>query len=144
MAVRVTLTNKSQQTKSLAEKTSTNSLHMSRTVYQQLRSLAKNKHISDSYNNGLLPEEFVSMLDEFNKLSSGESVGEDTQELNKYLGELGIAEIYPFTKDMISIPEWVTPNSQDVARNVITSQTGTDYNVVTDIGGTIYNVVHET
>ena len=146
MAIRVTLTNKSQQTNKLAKSNTTSSsdIQMSRFVYQQLRSHVKSKQILDNYNNGLLPQEFMSLLEDFNKLQSGEVVSPAMVLLDEYLGSLGDTTTYHFTKDIINVEPWVSTFSQEPTRNVVHEIDGVTYNVIANISGTDYNVVHAT
>ena len=142
MAVKVVLTNKSQQTHALTTPStaSDNDVQMGRTVYQYLRSLVRNKGILDDYNNDRLPREFKNFLDSLDKKMQGEEVSDALNNLDEYLGSLGIESIYSFSKDMVNVEAWLDCMGQDNIRNVVTDESE---NVVVDVAGTTYNVIHE-
>ena len=143
MAIKVVLTNKSQQTNKLVKISSTpnNDIQISRLVYQQFRSLIKNKTILDDFNNNRIPQEFKNILINLNSLLLDEDVSEEIIKLDAYLGGLGLDYNYHFKKDIIDIELWVEPQYTARTRNVI-DRTNLD-NVIVDIDGTVYNVVHE-
>lgn len=145
MAVRIVLTNKSQPTLGLVEASTTshNDVQMNRLVYQQLRSLAKNKTISSDYDNGLLPKAFINLVEEFEKKHQGESVDDSINKLDEYLGSLGLTEEYPFSKDRVNIAQWATSGGGSSTRNVISAADSGD-NVIITVDGIDYNVVHNS
>jgi len=128
----------------------TDTLYMSRYIYQHLGSLVKNKSIVAAYNAGSISLEFRNFLDNMQKLSDGETDVE-TKALDEYLGALGDGKEYSYAKDYRGIPEWIDITGQDSYRNVATftgfvnGQQVIDKNVVyTDTNGITYNVVHKT
>jgi len=145
MSITVVLTNKSQQTGDLSTQNGPQSLVLSRTVYQQFRSLAQNKIILDRYNAGDLPPEFVKVLDAFNDIQNGKEVEGSMELLDEYLGGLGDTVQYPYSKDMIDIPPWIEVFAPSDFRNVISHTTdisGNETNVITKIAGQDYNIIH--
>ena len=125
MAVKVTLTNKSQ----IVTPTSSgsgNKLHMARSIYQQLGSLVKNKAIVESYNNGILPAEYKELLDKFNEIDqlrrSGSVLPDDLLPYaltDEYLGDLGVIQEYPYLKDVIELKNWLSGEGLDVYRILV-------------------------
>ena len=71
----------------------TDTLYMSRYIYQHLGSLVKNKSIVAAYNAGSISLEFRNFLDNMQKLSDGETDVE-TKALDEYLGALGDGKEY--------------------------------------------------
>jgi len=144
MSVKIILTNKAQQ---VGEVTSGNvdTLYLNRLVYQELRSLAKNKNIIDRVNTKSMPNELMTLFGNFDKILNNEEVDESIKNLDEYLGSLGVTTEYMYTKDIINIPNWVEVEQQDPYRNVIhANSAGTEYNVIYNDGSEDFNVVHRT
>ena len=142
MAIQVVLTNRSQETGNLTSVGSDDKVRVSRSVYQGLRSLAKNKTISDDYTNGKLPIELVDLYEKFNQINSGETIDIEIHKLDEYLGSLGISQDYEYTKDTLYIEPWVEYTDQLPSRNVVDDSTGTVNNIIDRATG--YNVIHNT
>ena len=89
---------------------------MERIFYQKLGSLVSNKKLDILYAENKLPLEYRRFLDEMNELYLKKNypiLGADIvvkpgiEELDKYLGSLGLTEDYPYSKDTIDIPAWL-------------------------------------
>ena len=110
-------------------------------IYRKLSSLTDNKSLVEPTG----PDsEFDRFLIEMEKIHSGEAVSEAITLLDKYLGNLGDTADYPFRDDTYVSEAWLDVNAQDVSRNVIYDNLGTDDNVITTIDGTDYNIIHAT
>ena len=146
MAIKVTLTNKSQQTGRLAKDstTSNNDIQISRFIYQQFRSLTKSKVILENYTDQVLPLEFMRLLQDFDDIQQTGASTDAINKLDEYLGTLGVTADYHFSKDVINVEPWVSVLTQEPTRNVIYNDNGVIKNVITNIDGTDYNVVHLT
>ncbi len=111
----IILTNKSQETGNLVKLVG-DKLLFSRTIYQHLGSLNKNRNLVSDYEADLLPKKYKEILDSLNdlhlktnypKLYPDIEVSKDTMELDEYLGSLGLTEVYPYSKDSVFIPDWI-------------------------------------
>ena len=143
---KVVLNNSSRLSKGIVT-TSGTKLFISRKVYQELGSLVANKKIIDAYTNNELSHEYVAILDELTKLNSGEEVDPAIEELDAFLGSLGIEAEYSYGKDTQSIPSWFEAVGQDAFRNVgkdIGVDDTAEFNIVHTIDGIAYNVVQST
>ncbi len=128
MAVKITLSNASQITLREPTLNEDNNIKFSRIFYQYLGSLVKNKTLLDDYDNNKLPLEYRRFLDEMNVLYMKFNYPELTQdlvvksgiiELDQYLGELGLTEKYPYSKDAIDIPSWLKAEAQEEYRQLV-------------------------
>ncbi len=147
MAVKVVLTNRSQEVGNLTSSGQDTKVRISRIVYQGLRSLAKNKIILDDYDNGKLPKELMDLYDKFAALTNGTNTEIEIETLDEYLGGLGKIQEYHYKKDIISIPPWIDVKEPSEYRNVITHLTdinGNEQNVIASISGQDYNIIHRT
>ena len=128
MAVKVILGNKSQETRALGINTTpevdTSTIIMSRSIYQNLRSLTKNKNIKQDWLDGKIPLELQELYDKLSTLSSNDPRSKDLSivALDQYLGGLGVTTSYPYMKDRISIKPWVAYEDQEETRSVIDTQ----------------------
>jgi hypothetical protein len=109
MALIVKLKNPSQVTTDLASTPSGNTLSLNRSVYQRLSSLIKNKTLLEDYNSGNLPVEFKDFLDQIETVNTGTATS-TTLVLNEYLGSLGVDSVYPYSKDVNDIADWLDIN----------------------------------
>lgn len=151
MAIKVTLTNKSQQTKTTGTTGQDGNVRFNRLVYQRLRSLIQNKTILADYEAGNLPAELVELFDEFDKISFNKTTKDDPVDvsekaaiIDEYLSSLGLDDDYFYSKDRLDILPWIDLETQAPYRNVITDIATVDYNIIVDIDGTDYNVIHDT
>lgn len=132
MALKVTLSNPSRSTKKEIV-VGANALKFPRDIYQKLGSLALNKTLLDDYTNGRLSPEYVKFLDEMNELLTTGIASEEIVALDKYLGDLGSLEEYPYQKDAVNIRVWFTSEGSSAVRSVVSGAdnvvSGTD-NVV--------------
>jgi len=128
MAIKVTLRNPSRVTIRSPKEDVVDEAKFDRTFYQYLGSLVKNKTLLDDYNDNKLPLEYRRFLDEMNTLYMKFNYPELTQdlvvkpgivELDQYLGELGLTEEYPYSKDTINIPNWLTLTPQEEHRQLV-------------------------
>ncbi len=142
MAVKVVLTNRSQETNSLTSSGQDGKIRVNRIVYQGLRSLAKNKTILEDYDNNKIPKELMELYDKFTTLTNGGTVDIETQALDEYLGSLGVDQTYEYVKDIIDIDAWMDVGAQALFRNVVDDSTGSTNNVIERTTG--YNVIHNT
>ncbi len=142
MAVRVVLTNRSQETGNLSKIGTDGSVRVNRIVYQGLRSLAKNKTISADYTAGLIPRELVELYEEFSKINDGDSSNTEMVKLSEYLGLLGIEQEYEYKKDRIGVAPWIEYTDQLSTRNVVAGNLTPPDNVIDRATG--YNVIHNT
>ena len=133
--IKVKLTNPSNVTKKDVTLDADNSIVMSRSIYQNLGSLIKNKTILDDYNNGRLPTEYVRFLDDMNDLflklnypdlAVDLVVEEEIPAVDEYLGDLGISETYYYSKDTVDIPPWVITGAQGEYR-ILFDESDTTY-----------------
>ena len=143
MSTKVILTNKSQQTNELGQLDRNSTVLASRTIYQKLRSLTSNKTIKSDYDNGLIPQELKKLFDNFTILYDSGTATPGVQALDEYLGNLGVTETYPFTKDIISIDMWFSVEEQEPIRNVI-DDNGNNVIYLEPITNITYNVIHLT
>jgi len=133
MAFRVRLGNPSKTTRknvTLKEQPSVpeeTSIKMSRIIYQNLGSLAKNKTILEDYENGRLSDEMVDLLNEMNliylhkfyDLSESTPIPEasnEVKELDRYLGTLGLTDDYRYSKDKFAMNDFLTYTTQAEVR----------------------------
>ncbi len=147
MAIKVVLTNKSQQTQTITTVRDTDSLSVSRIFYQYFRSLTKAKVILEDYNNNKIPLELREIIDKFNVKSQEKITDENIKLLDKYLGNLGETQEYHYKKDMVNIEPWLDVETKSEFRNVISKQLDTsmkNYNVVTSVAGQDYNIIHKS
>ncbi len=119
MAVKIVkLSNTSRVTRRTATVESDGKLGMSRELYQKLGSLVQNKTISEDYMNGRLSPDYVRILDDLNNLLLHQSYGGISivdlpplapyiEELDRYLGSLGLEATYHYAKDSNKIPVWL-------------------------------------
>jgi hypothetical protein len=145
MSIKVSLTNKSQQTDFSGKVGQDSSIRFNRLIYQTLSSLVQNKHIVENYDK--LPQEIQELFREFDLLildPNSTQVKQETLDIDRYLGSLGITETYFYSKDIKDIPPWIEVISQTLYRNIVTQQSGVIYNVITEIDGINYNVIHNT
>ena len=144
MAVKVILGNKSQETRALGinitSGVDTSTIVMSRGIYQNLRSLTKNKNIKQDWLDGKIPLELQELYDKLSTLGSNDPHPKDLTvvTLDQYLGGLGVINSYPYMKDRISIKPWIAYKDQKETRVVI----GTQGSIIDRATG--YNVVHKT
>ncbi len=126
MPVKVKLSNASRITKRTPEALS--AVGMSRLTYQMLGSRVQCRTLVEDYNNGNLPKEYIRLLDELNdlyltinypELAAGIVVREGIAELDSYLGSLGITEDYPYDKDAVNIPAWLSIDTQPEYRHLV-------------------------
>lgn len=119
MAVRVVLTNASRVTRRTPHEESDEDLdiRISRNTYQRLGSLIQNKLVQSMYENGNLPGEFVRLLEELNdlylvknypELATDIELAPGIEELDEYLGSLGIDIEYHYDKDAVNIDQWLS------------------------------------
>ncbi len=103
-------------------------LGMSRHTYQMLGSLVQNRGLTDLYNNGELPKEYMRTLDDLNdlflkanypELHGDLEIKSGIMELDEYLGSLGLSEVYPYSKDIVNIPAWVSIEDRSEYRYLI-------------------------
>ena len=135
MAIRVTLGNPSQITARVPRDVPDTKLNITRATYQKLGSLVKNKTLVDDYDNGILPEEYVRVLDELNNLFLKKTydilhgnlvIADGIEELDEYLGTLGIDDNYRYSKDFINIPSWIESEEPAIMR-ILTDETDDTY-----------------
>lgn len=129
MAVRITLTNKSQVTRRTASVGSDSGIMLDRAVYQYLGSLNNCKTLIADYNAGKIPPEVIDFLDRMNLLASGDMSDSSVVAIDEYLSKLGISEHYPYSKDSVNIPLWVNIESRVKERVLFDSSDGS---VLTD------------
>jgi len=124
MAIKVTLTNSARITRSTPIFNG-NKLTFPRHIYQRLSSLVNNKTILADYTAGTLPKEYIAFLDELNKVNTDDETAA-INELNLYLGSLGLTEEYPYGKDIVNITPWFEAESTSHIRNIVYGE----YNIV--------------
>ena len=146
MAAKIILTNKAQQIGEVSNSDIVSSaLYLNRLVYQELRSLAKNKNIVDRVNAKNMPNELMTLFNSFDTLLKNGTADESVKILDGYLGSLGVTTEYIYTKDIINIPSWIEVDTQDPYRNVIhKDNSGVVYNVIHNDESEDFNVVHRT
>jgi len=115
--IKVKLANPSKISKSDTTLTTDDqSVVVSRSIYQNLGSLLKNKTLTDSYENGPIPDEYKKFLDQMDDLflklnypalAVDIVVDPAIEEVDEYLGELGILQDYFYEKDTVNIPQWL-------------------------------------
>ena len=129
MPIKVRLSNAARITK--REPTATSATNISRLTYQNLGSLIKNRRLIERdvdgnitgglFIDGDLPGEYMRLLDELNNLYLSRNypllhghlvIADGIVELDEYLGTLGVGEDYPYSKDAVDIPAWVTPSDR--------------------------------
>ena len=142
MAIKVTLSNPSRVTKRVPVEDVVGEAKFDRAFYQYLGSLVKNKELLQDYTDNKIPLEYRRMLDEMNELylkmyypilGADIVVKPGIEELDLYLGSLGITEDYPYSKDTINIPAWLQTTSQTEYRILVDED---DNTFLTDSGGT--------
>lgn len=116
MAIKITLTNSARITRKTPI-SNDGKLIFPRHIYQRLSSLIANKTILADYNAGTLPKEYIDFLDELNKVSTGNAT-EAINDLNMYLGTLGVTNEYPYNKDTVDIPVWFQAEGSTPIRSV--------------------------
>jgi len=137
MAVKVVLTNASRVTKRLPEQESdlNEDIRINRNTYQQLGSLAQNKTLVTLYNEGKLAAEYIRLLDELNdlyivknypELASEITLADYIEELDEYLGSLGVSIEYEYEKDKVNISPWLAVDRRTPTR-VLTDETDNTY-----------------
>ena len=133
MPIKVRLSNAARVTK--REPTATSTTNISRLTYQNLGSLIKNRRLIERDINGNiigglfidgdLPGEYIRLLDELNNLYLSRNypllhgqlvIADGIVELDEYLGTLGVGEDYPYSKDAVNIPAWVTATDRAPVR----------------------------
>lgn len=117
MAVsRVVLGNSSKNTKS-SDIIVDGTIKISREVYQKLGSLIKNRQLLTEYNDKLLTGSYNEFLEDMNILLLKRNysnlypdlvVPEGIEEIDIYLGSLGMTEEYPYSKDIVNISPWIS------------------------------------
>lgn len=144
MAIKVVLTNSSRVTKRTPELESDNNLdvRISRSTYQKLGSLIKNQNILEQYNNGELVGEYKRLLDDLNDLHLVKNypdlavdvvLSEGIEELDEYLGSLGIDIEYSYDKDTVDIGSWLSLEGRTDTRVLMDFS---DNTYLTDSSGT--------
>lgn len=144
MAIKVVLTNSSRVTKRTPELESDNNLdvRISRSTYQKLGSLIKNQNILEQYNNGELVGEYKRLLDDLNDLHLVKNypdlavdvvLSEGIEELDEYLGSLGIDIEYSYDKDTVNIGSWLSLEGRTDTRVLMDFS---DNTYLTDSSGT--------
>ena len=137
MGIKVTLGNAAKVTRRTPlvtdKETTEPSLKIDRRTYQYLGSLVKNKTLLENYLNGTLPREYIKLLDELNVLyennkglSDPQPVAEGVEELDAYLGSLGVTDTYPYEKDIQNISAWMQIEDRAPYR-VLTDTTDNTY-----------------
>jgi len=132
MAVKITLTNPSVPKDFLTSTKEDHTSRMSRSIYQHLGSLAKNKKILEDYQNNTIPLELRTLFDKFAELSdlvntdanARATFDQEILNLDEYLGSLGMGTEYIYDKDRVDIEAWVDVNTQDISRLVVDRATG--------------------
>jgi len=138
MAIKVVLSNPSQITSRTPDTQIMGTTKMSRATYQYLGSLIQNKGLIERDINGNivggtytdmdLPLEYIRVLDELNDLFLKTNyplfygdlvIAEGTIELDEYLGSLGITEDYPYSKDAVNIPVWLSATESSPERQLV-------------------------
>jgi hypothetical protein len=134
MAVKVRLFSQGQITSREDRVTDNGDLLVSRAIYQRLGSLVNAKTILEDYNNGDLPKEFVAFMERM-------EANVDVTEVDTYLGSLGFGEEYFYSKDIVDIPLWIAPMTQEAVRSVAYIVDGVTVDNIVD---GIDNLVHLT
>jgi len=133
--VKVVLGNPAQITRRSPQLRGVDSISMSRSIYQKLGSLVKNKTLVDDYNNGNLPSEYIRIVDELNNLflkknypgiHGGLEIEEGIEELDEYLGSLGNTQVYSYSKDFVNIAPWIDPEVATAVR-ILTDESDNTY-----------------
>ncbi len=137
--VRARLTNKSQPTVREASLPDGISLDkevlFSRTIYQMIGSLVKNKRIIDDYDNGRLSQEYVDFLDLMDDIMFNKAFPKLPQRdvdiahtlADEYLGDLGLVQEYHYSKDTVNIPDWLEVSSRPEVRVLMETDSNGDF-----------------
>ena len=118
---------------------------LDRTVYASISNITDNKIIvtpedkSSSYNRWLL---------DMNKFTDTGVISPELDELDTYLGTLGVTEDYPYSDDTYGIKPWLVVEEQEPFRNILHATRDNNHNVISSINiidrATGSNLIHDT